>query len=126
MVNTHQRLPFPHSKAFDRVWHKGLILKLEKYGINENLSLWFMNCLFNRSQKVFLNETFSKQQTINAGVPQGSVLGPLLFLIYINDNSDELTGFARLFADDTSLSFSSPDVSYITKVLNHDLQTLSG
>ena len=69
-----------------------------------------MDYLFNRSQKVFLNETFSKQRTINAGVPQGSVLGPLLFLIYINDISDELTGLARLFADDTSLSFSSPDV----------------
>ena len=85
-----------------------------------------MDYLLNRSQKVFLNETFSKQQTINAGVPQGSVLGPLLFLIYINDISDELTGLARLFADDTSLSFSSPDVRYITRVLNHDLQTLSG
>ena len=114
------------SKAFDRVWHKGLILKLEKYGINGNLLLWFMDYLFNRSQKVFLNETFSKQRTINAGVPQGSVLGPLLFLIYINDISDELTGLARLFADDTSLSFSLPDVRYITRVLNHDLQTLSG
>ena len=85
-----------------------------------------MDYLFKRSQKVFLNETFSKQRTINAGVPQGSVLGPLLFHIYINDISDELTGLARLFADDTSLSFSSPDVRYITRVLNHNLQTLSG
>ena len=110
---------------FDRVWHKGLILKLEKYGINGNLLLWFMDYLFNRSQKVFLNETFSKQQTINAGVLQGSLLGPLLFLIYINDISDALIGLARLFADDTSLSFSSPDVRYITRVLNYDLQTLS-
>ena len=113
------------SKTFDRVWHKGLILKLEKYGINGNLLLWFMDNLFNRSQTVSLKETFSKQQTINAGVPQGSVLGLLLFLVYINDISDELIGLARLFADYTSLSFSSPDVIYITRVLNYDLQTLS-
>ena len=84
-----------------------------------------MDFLFNRSQKVFLNETFSKQKTINVGVPQGSVLGPLPFLIYIDDISDELIGLARLFADDTSLSFSSPDARYITRVLNYDLQTLS-
>ena len=77
------------------------------------------------AKKVFLNQTFSKQQTINAGVLQGSVLGPLLFLIYINDISDALIGLARLFADDTSLSFSSPDVRYITRILNYDLQTLS-
>ena len=113
------------SKGFDRVWHKGFILKFEKYGINGNLLLWFMDYLFNRSQKFILNETYSKQQTINAVVPQGSVLGPLLFLICINDISDQFFGLARLFADDTSLSFSSPDVRYITRVLNYDLQTLS-
>ena len=91
------------SKAFDRVWHRGLLLKLENYGINGNLLLWFEDYLKNRSQNVFINEKSHK--SITAGVPQGSVLGPLLFLIYINDISDDLTGLSRLFADDTSLSY---------------------
>ena len=114
------------SKAFDLVWHKGLILKLEKYGKME-ISYYGSWIIYSIEAKRFsLMKLFSKQQTLNAGVPQGSVLGPILFLIYINDISDELTGLARLFADDTSLSFSSPDVRYIIRVLNHDLQTLRG
>ena len=90
------------SKAFDRVWHRGLILKLEKYGIHGNLLACY---LFNRSQSVCVDGTYSSKQYITAGVPQGSVLGPMLFLIYINDISEDLTGMTRLFADDTSLTF---------------------
>ena len=69
------------SKAFDRVWHCGLILKLEKYGIHGNLLVWFANYLFNRSQSVCVDGTYSSKQYITAGVPQGLVLGPMLFLI---------------------------------------------
>ena len=113
------------SKAFDRVWHKGLIYKLEKYGIKDNLLLWFKDYLENRSQKVFVNEVVSLHKHTSAGVPQGSVLGPLLFLIFINDISDDLNGMARLFADDTSLSYSSANLDDIKHVLNDDLSKLS-
>ena len=113
------------SKAFDRVWHRGLLLKLKNYGIDGNLLVWFEDYLKNRNQKVFINNTFSTQKPISAGVPQGSVLGPLLFLIYINDISDDLTGLARLFADDTSLSYSSADIRQIELILNKDLRKLS-
>ena len=59
------------SKAFDRVWHRGLILKLEKYGIHGNLLAWFANYLFNRSQSVCVDGTYFSKQYITAGVPQG-------------------------------------------------------
>ena len=71
------------------------------------------------------NNTRSSSEFITAGVPQGSVLGPMLFLIYINDISEALSGIARLFADDTSLSFSSADPAEIERNLNQDLSKLS-
>ena len=73
------------SKAFDRVWHRGLLHKLEKYGIKSDRLLWITSYLNSRKQKVFVNGVLSSEQSTNAGVPQGSVLGPLLFLIYINN-----------------------------------------
>ena len=69
------------SKAFDRVWHKGLCLKLDKYGIKGKLLLWIKSYLSNRKQRVQINNTFSSFQTITAGVTQGSVLGPLTLQI---------------------------------------------
>ena len=111
------------SKAFDRVWHRDLLHKLEKYGIKGELLLWIESYLNSRKQKVFVNGVLSSQMKLNAGVP-GSVLGPLLFLIYINDIADNLTGKARLFADDTSLSYSLSDLAEIEIVLNDDLEKL--
>ena len=112
------------SKAFDRVWHRGLIHKLKKYGISGDLLHWIQNYLYMRNQKVFVNGTFSSLKFILAGVPQGSVLGPLLILIYINELADYLHGMARLFADDTSLSFSSNNLAFIEHILNSDLVKL--
>ena len=79
--------------------------------------------MYMRNQKVFVNGTFSSLKFILAGDPQGSVLGPLFFLIYINDLADYLHGMA-MFADDTSLSFSSNNLAFIEHILNSDLVKL--
>ena len=91
------------SKAFDKVWHEGLLCKLKSMGISGELYNLLENYLSDRFQRVILNGQFSLWKPILAGVPQGSILGPLLFLIYINDLPNELKSNAKLFADDTSL-----------------------
>jgi hypothetical protein len=91
-----------YSKAFDRVWHRGLFEKLKAHGINGVLLNWFKSYLSNRKQCVVLGTTKSDFLSPNAGVPQGSVLGPLLFLIYINDIQDIIDTNLRQFADDAS------------------------
>ena len=91
------------SKAFDKVWHDGLLFKLKTYGVEGDLLLLLKNYLKNRKQRVVLNCQTSEWRKINSGVPQGSVLGPLLFLIYINDLPDGITSICKIFADDTSL-----------------------
>ena len=91
------------SKAFDKVWFKGLIYKLKQNGISGKLLSLITDFLSNRKQRVVLNGKYSSWTNIEAGVPQGSILGPLLFLIYINDLSDNLITNPKLFADDTSL-----------------------
>ena len=93
------------SKAFDRVWHTGLLYKLNRAGISGPLLSWFTNYLNNRKQRVVLPGTSSSWKPIKAGVPQGSILGPLLFLIYINDIVEDIHCSIRLFADDTSLFY---------------------
>ena len=91
------------SKAFDKVWHDGLIFKLQTYGIDGKLLKLLKSYLKDRQQRVLLNGQTSSWKNVLAGVPQGSVLGPLLFLIYINDLPDGLTSICKIFADDTSL-----------------------
>ena len=73
------------SKAFDKVWHDGLIFKLKQNGVSGCLLKLLENYLQNRKQRVSLNGSLSEYSEIEAGVPQGSILGPLLFLVYIND-----------------------------------------
>ena len=92
------------SKAFDTLDHKILIKKLHYYGIRGTALNWFISYLSNRKQFVQINSYKSSMLPLNTGVPQGSILGPLLFLIYMNDipNSSDLFDFI-LFADDTSL-----------------------
>ena len=113
------------SKAFDRVWHKGLLFKLEQNGIKGDLLKWISNYLSERSQRVFVGSSISDSQKLSAGVPQGSVLGPLLFLIYVNDIVEHLVSISRLFADDTSLSFTASNINDIEGILNHDLRIIT-
>jgi hypothetical protein len=94
---------FDISKAFDKVWHRGLIYKLEQAGIKGKLLDWISNYLNSRLQRVVLPGVESELSNIAAGVPQGSILGPLLFLVYINDIVSDIGSDINLFADDTSL-----------------------
>ena len=114
------------SKAFDKVWHEGLLYKLESTGISGNLLNLFRSFLNDRHQRVVLNGQLSDWAPILAGVPQGSILGPLLFLIYINDLPDNLNSLIKLFADDTCL-FSTvyDDPNHSAKVLDDYLNKIS-
>lgn len=91
------------SKAFDKVWHDGLIFKLKQNGICDNLLHLFQSYLYKRKQRVVINGSYSEFSLIESGVPQGSVLGPLLFLIYINDLEKNVKSNIKFFADDTML-----------------------
>ena len=95
------------------------------HGIGGSLLSFFENYLSDRLQSVFINSSISDFQTVNAGVPQGSVLGPFLFLLYVNDIADTLCNVARLFADDTSISASSTDIEEIKQTLDRDLKSLN-
>ena len=92
------------SKAFYKVWRESLIFKVNQYGISGNLLQLAKSFLKNRKHRVFfLNGEALSWANVMAGVPQGSILGPLLFLIYVNDLSDNLLSDPKLFADDTFL-----------------------
>ena len=91
------------SKAFDKVNHAKLLWMLHQYGIRGNALAWIRAFLGNRSQTVVLDGEESGSVPVTSGVPQGSVLGPILFLVYINDLPDELSSQVRLFADDTAV-----------------------
>ena len=119
------RAVFPDiSKAFDKVWHDGLIFKLKQNGISGSLLKLFENYLHDRKQRVVLNGSFSEYSNIESGVPQGSVLGPLLFLIYINDLETNINSNIRFFADDTMLFSIVKDPVTSADDLNHDLNII--
>jgi len=94
---------FDFSKAFDSVPHRRLMTKLDYYGIRGNTQQWITSFLSDRSQCVLINGTCSPPLPVISGVPQGTVLGPLLFLLYINDITDNVSCEIRLFADDCIL-----------------------
>ena len=111
------------SKAFDKVPHEHLILKLQYYGIRGNILDWISSFLSNRTQRVVCGGFASDPVDILSGVPQGTVLGPLLFLIYINDITDYVSSSYRLFADNCILyrQINSPTDAAI---LQNDLKEL--
>jgi hypothetical protein len=90
-------------KTFAKVWHKGLLFKLNKIGIRGSLHKWLSSYLSDRQQRVVIQGHKSRYRPINAGVAQGSVMGPLLFLIYINDICDNIKSIVQLYADDTQI-----------------------
>ena len=91
------------SRVFDRVCHKVLLFKLKSAGVSGSLLTWFSDYLNNRKQRVVIPGASSFWTSVKAGVPQGSILGPLLFLLYINNIVENINSSFRLFADDTSL-----------------------
>ena len=113
------------SKAFDKVWHEGLLHKLCQNGVEGNILKFFESYLSNRRQRVVLNGKCSNWAPIHSGVPQGSVLGPLLFLIYINDLECGIKSQIKFFADDTSLYSVVKDPITSAAELNHDLKIIS-
>ena len=111
------------SKAFDTIDHNILLYKLEHYGFRGNVLNWFKDYLHNRKQYVYYNSCKSKYKNISCGVPQGSILGPLLFLLYVNDiiNTTKVLKFV-LFADDTTITYSHTDIISKFELINNELQ----
>ena len=111
------------SRAFDRVWHEGLIFKLKRIGIEDEAINILSSFLADRKQRVVIDGTSSEWTGIEAGVPQGSILGLILFLVYINDLIDVVESDIRIFADDTFI-FRLADPSS-TEPLNRDLERIT-
>ena len=109
-------------KAFDTVDINILLQKLCHYGFRNVTNIWFTNYLKNRTQYVSVSDQKSDLKEIKCGIPQGSVLGPLLFLLYINDLPQATNFFTSLFADDTGLLLSSSDPNRLMKIANFELE----
>ena len=103
-------------KAFDKVPHTRLLLKLHSYGIIGPILAFVYHYLTNRKQRVVINSSYSMWVNVLSGIPQGSILGPLLFTIFINDLPDNMTNLCKMFADDTKI-IAAPGIS-----LQNDVQ----
>ena len=125
--NTNAVVFLDLAKAFDTVSHEILLRKLELYGISGLTLNWFRSCLSERKQVCVVAESTSQARNIACGVPQGSILGPLLFLIYINDLPACLkfaTARMYMYVDDTSITISSKSTTRLHQELNHDLNNI--
>ena len=113
------------TKAFDTIDHEIILRKMSYLGVDQAAMKWFSSYLSGRTQKCNVSGKLSSARTLSCGVPQGSILGPLLFLIYINDLPNSLRGAVpRMFADDTNLTLSAKTLAelklqWATKVLRH-------
>ncbi len=110
-------------KAFDKVPHQRLLHKLKSYGLGQNIVDWMGSFLLGRKQQVCVNGANSEWKSVTSGIPQGSVLGPLLFVLYINDMPDNITSSIFLFADDTKI-FANSSNPQNTAILQEDLGKL--
>ena len=111
------------SKAFDKVNHLKLLYKLSCFGVKGNTLNWIQSFLIGRTQTVVLDGESSEEVKVTSGVPQGSVLGPLLFLLYINDLPENIQSQVRLFADDTAVYLTVTNMQD-SQVLQSDLESL--
>ena len=113
------------SKAFDRVWHKALLFKLERLGIRGTLLKWFADYLTQRYQRVVLRGIYSRWIQILAGVPQGSLLGPWLYIMFTSDIIYQIVNIIKLYADDSLLMTSGEDEHECSLKLEQDIQKIS-
>ncbi|CAB4026392.1 Hypothetical predicted protein [Paramuricea clavata] len=112
-------------KAFDIIDHEILLMKLACYGVDDQSLLWFRSYLNDRQQVCHVNGVYSNKDFIKCGVPQGSILGPVLFLLYINDLPKCLDhSIARLFADDTNMTFTGCNIKSIQEQMTSDLNNI--
>ena len=125
MLDTATRRSSSTSTPHDTVNHAILLSKLQSIGFRNTAVKWFTSYLTGRTQVCDVDGTISDPQDITCGVPQGSILGPLLFLVYLNDMPAAVKCKLLLYADDSALLVSGDDISEIEKTLGNELNSVS-